>query len=142
MKIQNSEIELMNEIVDIVSYYYNVNLKEDTNRNSVAKPRNVCVYLIREFTETLAIDLIAQRFNRGYSNFVTGNKRLEEEMDVNKNLAREIETLRLVIQSEAKHYNISFDSKLKLDIYKLLNRFDRQQLYTIKNNIENTVCLN
>tara|TARA_R100001377_G_scaffold29137_1_gene15809 strand:- start:657 stop:1082 length:426 start_codon:yes stop_codon:yes gene_type:complete len=139
MKIKNNELQLMNEIIHIVSDYYGVDIKEDTNRRIISTPRNICVYLIREMTKTLSVELMADQFNRGASNFFNTNLRLVNEMQVNKSLRRQVETLKMVIKTDAKHYHTIGNDAVRLEIYKMLNRFNIEKLKDIKETIENTV---
>ena len=138
MIIKNNEINLMNDIIRIVSDYYGVDLKEDTNRAMISRPRNICVYLIREMTKTLPLVFISKEFNRGHSNFVVSNKRLVQEMEVNKSLLKQVETLKMVIKTDAEHYYLMANDKVRLDIYNMLSRFNIEKLKTIRKTIKNT----
>jgi hypothetical protein len=135
--IKNTEVKLMHEIIELISDYYGVDIKENTNKRIVSTPRNICVYLIREMTN-LPVQLIAEQFNRGASNFFNTNLRLVDEMQVNKSLKRQVESLKMVIKTDAKHYNTIGNDKIRLDIYKMLNRFNAEKLKSIKQTIENT----
>lgn len=138
MRIRTNDVQIMKEITEVVSDYYDVDLTEDTNRIDISKPRNICVHFIRKYTQSLSMEYIASKFNRGYSNFITQNKRLKQELEFNETLRSEINTLDLIIQSESKGIKTTLDDKVRLDIYTLLNRFDTQQLYTIKKSVEQT----
>jgi len=138
MIIKSNEIKTMNEIIQIVSDYYGVDLYEDTNRSMISRPRNICVYLIREMTKTIPLTFIAKQFNRTHSNFVTSNRRLVEEMQVDRNLRKQIETLKMVIKTDSKHYKTIGNDKMRLEIYSMLNRFNIEKLKTIRETIENT----
>lgn len=75
-ELKHNNKELLNEITQIVSDYYEVDLYENTNRPSVSSPRINAIYLIRKYTANLTLEVIAKKFNRKHSNLSVMLKRL------------------------------------------------------------------
>lgn len=132
MKIRQSELEVMQDIIKISTRYFDCNLYENTRDKEIAEARNICVLMIREFTKTLSFDLIAKEFNRSYSNFITCNRKLTEEMSVDRNLRRNVDELRMLIQANCIYLKKSIKRDTKLDIYNLLNTFKISELKEFK----------
>tara|TARA_R100001377_G_scaffold83920_1_gene66352 strand:+ start:938 stop:1351 length:414 start_codon:yes stop_codon:yes gene_type:complete len=135
MIIKEGEIKIMKEIIKISSDYFDCNLHEDTRCKSIATSRNICVLMIREFTNTLSFDLISKEFNRSYSNFITCNRKLQDEMGVDINLRRDINALRILIQKNCKSITKNIKNKTRLDIYDILKDFKLNELKELKRNI-------
>lgn len=135
-KLNKNNNELANEIIKIVSEYYGVNIKENTNARIISESRVNAVWLIRKYTR-VPLQKIGKKLNRGHSNFSVLLKRLDECLPFQKQRQRDLKELDLIIQTTAKSYIRSEKDKLILTALDRLNLMNKQQLKHFLEETEN-----
>jgi hypothetical protein len=132
-ELKHNNKELLNEIIQIVSDYYEVDLYENTNRPSVSSPRMNAIYLIRKYTTNLTLEVIAKKFNRKHSNLSVMLKRLEESLPFDRQRKRELNELDLLIKTTSKYIQKTDKDKL---IIQALNRLQAMNKIQLKHFLE------
>lgn len=84
-------------IIQIVTDHFN--LTEDAivskrRQNSVVLPRQICMYLCKELTELSTTDIGEKLGNRDHSTVIHGCTKIEDNLKVDSNLQKTIETLK------------------------------------------------
>ena len=132
-ELKHNNKELLNEITQIVSYYYEVDLYENTNKPSVSSPRMNAIYLIRKYTTNLTLEFIAKKFNRKHSNLSVMLKKLEESLPFDKQRKRELNELDLLIKTTSKYIQKTDKDQL---IIQALNRLQAMNKIQLKHFLE------
>jgi hypothetical protein len=127
-ELKKNNKELLKEITQIVSDYYEVDLHENTNKPSVSSPRMNAIYLIRKYTTNITLSVIAKEFNRKHSNLSVMLKRLEESLPFDKQRRREIKELDLLIQTTSKYIKRTEKDDLIIKALDRLNSMNKIQL--------------
>ncbi len=128
-ELKRNKIKLMHEIIDLVSDYYEVNLREDTNKPLVSRPRMNAIYLIRKFTNKgLSLEYIAKYFSRGHSLLSIQLRKLTEELPFDKERANEIKELETIIRTTSLYYDRSDKDKLIIQSLNRLQLMNKTQL--------------
>lgn len=127
-ELKKNNKELLKEITQIVSDYYEVDLYENTNKPSVSSPRMNAIYLIRKYTTNITLSVIAKEFNRKHSNLSVMLKRLEESLPFDKQRRRELKELDLLIQTTSKYIKRTEKDDLIIKALDRLNSMNKIQL--------------
>lgn len=126
--LKQNNIKLIDEIINLVQDYYDVNIFEDTNSPTVSSPRMNAVYLIRKFTTNVTLDYIAKKFNRKHSNMSTMLKRLTESLPFDKKRENDLKRLELIIQTSSEYYSRNEKDDLIVKTLNKLNTMSKQQV--------------
>lgn len=137
MNPKELEKELTNEIIEIVSDYYNVDLTEDSKKRKVSNPRAITGFLISEYTKGISQEFIASKLKRKRSNFSIMIDRIRDSIPFDKELKRDIDTLRIIIIRKSKYLKQSEEKNVLRDVYNLIYDFKIDELLVLKNRLIN-----
>ena len=90
------------EIIDQVSKYYNLQsgvLAGKTRRQDIVHPRQVCIYLMREFLNT-SYQLIGEKLGgRDHTTIMHSYEKMRLEKEANAQVNKEIEEIHQILNS-------------------------------------------
>ena len=135
LELKQNQYKLTEEIIQIVSDYYEVNLYEDTNRREISQARVTAVYLVRKLTTIVSLEYLSRKFNRVHSTYVTLLKRLNEQLPYDKQRRNELKELELIIKTTSKYKEKSSKDKI---IIQVLTKLDTMNITQLKHFLKQT----
>lgn len=90
------------EIIETVSKYYNISpdvMSGKTRRQDIVHPRQVCIYLLREFLQA-SYQLIGEKLGgRDHTTIMHSYEKMKSEKEANPTINKEIEEINQILQA-------------------------------------------
>lgn len=136
MKNNKKYIIIIEDVIEVVSNYYQVDITEDTKARHISTPRAVASYLIREFIPMISYEVIAKYLKRKRTNTYLMTKKIKESMPFDKKLREEITEIRNTILNESENINKTETIKEIRNINKIIHKLSIGELLVLKKRLE------
>lgn len=131
-KNREIQLNLMNEIIEIVSFYYNVNISENTKERRVSTPRSIASYLIDKYTNNITGEEKAKKLFRKRSNVQIMSKRIKESIPFDRVLKSDLQAIENILITESKYLKLNYKEKILKEIYITINKFNTEELLILR----------
>ena len=136
LNIRENEKKLVDEIIQIVSSYFDVDVTEDTRKRDVSEPRAITAYLIDHFTECTIQEHISTVLNRRRSNLSISISKINDRLDFDRVLKNSVEDLKSIIIKKSFYLKRTNESRILREILKAVYQFDIDELLILNHKIK------
>lgn len=95
-------------IIDVVFKFYHIDpllCHAKTRKREIAQTRQIAMYFGRELTK-LSFASIGKEFNMNHATILYGADNINDLIETDKKLAREVQLIRLILKGRQIHFNI------------------------------------
>ena len=130
------QLQVMNEIINQVNSYFEVDCQKNTRKREVVYPRQVAMSIIYELVPRLTLVSIGKKFNKDHATVLNSIKRVKQEIEFyHESSAQYLDIIANIQKSEIyKNSNIQKNKirqSLATKVYKKIISLDNEKLTEI-----------